>query len=530
MKKLTSILSLIIVIAMMASMCVVGTSAAAGDTDAWDGTYDVTWYDPTKTQFTITTAEQLAGMGELTEMGVTFGGCSFKLATDIQLNTGDATTWDLVPPANVWTKTIGSKNASFAGNFDGQGHTISGLYTTPPQPGETGEEFKYRGLFGSVGDVTEMSDVLIENLNITNSYVGGYINSGVLAGQAVGLVKIEDVCVTKSFTYVPADLYPEKSGTSNSNTGAIVGLTNGVSELIINRCAAIDCSLFGWVRVGSIVGGGNGVYMEINDCYSNSTVNGENRPGGILGHSSISLVLMTNCIFTGDVICPATPNYGGIFGGFRADASAEIELQNCYYAGTYSFKGEPVASRVGCTEIGVLAEGSTYYAASADDISENPMTTYSGGEKNGNDADGAEVEPTKKGDGAFAEFSAKLDTAIWDVTGDTATLKAITVNETPFAEAPVETPEETTAAPTEDTTAAPTEDTTAAPTEDTTAAPTEDTTKAPTAETTKAPAAETTAAPDTDPAPEEGGCGAFVGGGIVVVSAILGTAWVSKRR
>ncbi len=524
MKKFTSILSLIIVVAMMASMCVVGTSAAAGDVDAWDGTYDVSWYDPTKTQFTISTAEQLAGMGELSEMGITFDGCAFKLTADIQLNTGDASTWDLVAPANVWTKTIGTKNASFAGSFDGQGHTVSGVYCPPPAPGETGDEYKYRGLFGSVGDVTEMNEVVIENLIVTNSYVGAYINSGIAIGQAIGITKVEDVTVTKSFSWVPGDLYPEKKGTSNTNNGAVVGFANGVSELIINRCAAIDCNLFGWVRTGSIIGGGSGTYMEVNDCYSNSTVNAENRPGGIIGHSSISLVMVNNCIFVGDLINPTTPNYGGIFGGFRADASAEIELQNCYYAGTYTFRGEAVPSRVGSTEIGVLTEGSVYYAADANDISDNPYTTFSGGEKTGNDADGAEVLPTIKGDGAFAAFAAKLDTATWDVTATTATLKPIAVAETPFEAAPVE---DTTAAPTEDTTAAPTDDTTAAPADDTTAAPADDTTKAPVSDdTTKAPVSnDTTAA-----APAEGGCGGFIGGSIVVACAILGSAWVSKRR
>ena len=87
-------------------------------------------------------------------------------------------------------------------------------------------------------------------------------------------------------------------------------------------------------------------------------------------------------------------------------------------------------------------------------------------------------------------------------------------------EAPVETtaaPVETTAAPVE-TTAAPVETTAAPAVEDTTAAPAvEDTTAAPTVD-------------DTTAAPAEGGCGGFIGGSIVVATAILGSAWVSKRR
>ena len=47
-------------------------------------------------------------------------------------------------------------------------------------------------------------------------------------------------------------------------------------------------------------------------------------------------------------------------------------------------------------------------------------------------------------------------------------------------------------------------------------------------ETTEAP--ETTAAPDTDSTATESGCGAVIGGTFVVMSTILGAAWVSKRR
>lgn len=48
---------------------------------------------------------------------------------------------------------------------------------------------------------------------------------------------------------------------------------------------------------------------------------------------------------------------------------------------------------------------------------------------------------------------------------------------------------------------------------------------------TEAASEEETAAPETTAAPaEEGGCGSFIGGGAVVIAAILGAAWVSKRK
>ena len=43
----------------------------------------------------------------------------------------------------------------------------------------------------------------------------------------------------------------------------------------------------------------------------------------------------------------------------------------------------------------------------------------------------------------------------------------------------------------------------------------------------EAPAAET---PDAEAPAAEGGCGSFIGGGAIVITAILGAAWVSKRK
>ena len=519
MKKL---LAIALVLIMTASVLAVGVSAAAGDVDQWDGTADTSWYDPTKTQFTITTAEQLAGMAELTGMGVTFDGVEFKLAADIQINTGDAKNWDLVAPANTW-KPIGSNNASFAGSFDGQGHTVSGIYTPIPEVGDKDTANNYKALFGSVGDTSGNNEVIIKNLNLTNSRVGAYQYASVLAARVVGITKIEDIRVTNSYLYAVGDLTFEKKSPSNVDTGCVVGFLNGVTELTVSRCSAIDCDLFGWVRVGSIIGGGSGTYLEVNDCYSNSTVNGENRPGGIIGHSSVSLVVVNNCMFEGDIICPATDNYGGIIGGFRADASASIEAHNCYYAGTYTFRGETVHARFGSTEIGVLDESSEYYSGDPDDISDQPT-------QKGNDADGAEVLPKIKGAGAFAAFSEGLDKNVWDVSATSATLKPVSVNEVPFAQ----TTPETTAAP--ETSAAPTE-TTKAPTNDTTKAPAgNDTTKAPTNDTTKAPAGnDTTNAPAETTDNNNGGglgTGAIIGivAACVAVVAVIVAIVLGKKK
>ncbi len=106
---------------------------------------DLSWYDVSKSEFTITTAEQLLGLAELTNLhgnyavwfknNPKFGtdnpatltaGKTFKLGANIDLNPGTTFNSDGTytgTPLNGWG-TIGR----FAGTFDGQGYTISGIY------------------------------------------------------------------------------------------------------------------------------------------------------------------------------------------------------------------------------------------------------------------------------------------------------------------------------------------------------------------------------------------------------------------
>ena len=52
----------------------------------WDGAVDLSWYDGTDTEFTITTARQLAGVAELVNSNTTdFAGKTIRLGADISL-------------------------------------------------------------------------------------------------------------------------------------------------------------------------------------------------------------------------------------------------------------------------------------------------------------------------------------------------------------------------------------------------------------------------------------------------------------
>lgn len=115
----------------------------------WDGNAETGWYNPAETDFTITTAGQLAGLAQLVNAGNTFSGKTVRLGADILLNdtTGHKQWDDNSSTLNQWTP-IGSYAANdpqktFKGTFDGQRHGVYGIYTS------TGND--YQGLFGYVG-------------------------------------------------------------------------------------------------------------------------------------------------------------------------------------------------------------------------------------------------------------------------------------------------------------------------------------------------------------------------------------------
>jgi hypothetical protein len=65
------------------------TAFAADDPEIWNGTADTSWYDnnPTAQEYTLTTAEELAGLAELVNNKThDFTNKTIKLGADIVLN------------------------------------------------------------------------------------------------------------------------------------------------------------------------------------------------------------------------------------------------------------------------------------------------------------------------------------------------------------------------------------------------------------------------------------------------------------
>ena len=124
--------------------------------DAWDGTSTETdWYDANKSEFEISTAEQLAGLAQLVNSGTeTFPDKIIKLTADIDLG------------GKTWTPIGNSVKANFAfkGNFYGQGHIISNLYVP---------DTYCPGLFGNVMNTNSLIQDLVVTGTVMASEIAG---------------------------------------------------------------------------------------------------------------------------------------------------------------------------------------------------------------------------------------------------------------------------------------------------------------------------------------------------------------------
>ncbi|MDR2580034.1 MAG: hypothetical protein LBC85_03460, partial [Fibromonadaceae bacterium] len=269
----------------------------------WDGTANTAWYNATDTEFTITTAEQLAGLRQLVNNGTdNFNGKTIRLGADIMLNdTINWLNWATSAPARTWT-AIGTGNSPFRGTFDGDGHVVSGVYIN------NNSNF-HQGLFGYVSSGT------IRNIGVVASYIRGGSYVGGLVGRA------DNTTITNS--------YATGNVEGDSNVGGLVGWAGGT---IINSYATGN--VVGYERVGGLVGSGSGT---ITHSYATGNVEGSNHVGGFAGSSSGTV---TNSYATGNVA-----GSGNRIGGFAGSSSGTVT--NSYATGNVAGSGNGIGGLVG---------------------------------------------------------------------------------------------------------------------------------------------------------------------------------------
>ena len=331
--------SLLLILALCFTL--LPTAALASD-GAWDGSTAAAFAGGTGTAedpYQIANGAQLAYLASSVNSGETYTGKNFVLTANIDLN---GLPW--TPIANSFSDALlgGSNYRIFAGNFDGNGYTISkvsiGSETTP-------FESDVFGLFGA-------TEGKISNLNLDTVSIHGVakITSGYVIGPAGGLVgysagSIENCHVTG----LTMDMYAQDGGIAGAYwIGGLVGALDGTQ--LINECS-VSGSITENTGKGSIGGliGELGKAAKITYSRSDVMVNVKADPrggadvGGFIGKGNGKTdaeTVIRNCYATGNVT-------GGAYTGGFAGGLWGLNIKNCYASGNVSQAAAAMASFVG---------------------------------------------------------------------------------------------------------------------------------------------------------------------------------------
>ena len=294
---------------------------------------DTSWYKDSATTFTLKKANQLMGLAELAKTK-NFEGKTIKLGANIKLNDYSEAIlakWQLgtVVPENAWTP-LGNADLPFAGNFDGQGYTISGLYVSGAEDGT--------GFIGIAAKGIEFKNV---------KFVDGYIKN---TKNSTGLIGSGTNCITVENVYT--NLLVESYG---NFVGGIIGYYKGGYSAVADGDAAnwvdghvkfINCWFDGTLStggyaIGGIVGGQDArSKCEIYNCLSTGTIKSlleegnHCRAGAIFGWLNWSAkYFLTNCVAAATI----ETGYKGsdvMAGALIGDIGASgLTISNCYGVG-----------------------------------------------------------------------------------------------------------------------------------------------------------------------------------------------------
>lgn len=268
--------------------------------------------------YQIETAEQLDAVRD-------YLNANFILIADIDLdiapyNEGEG--WEPIGTYVDW-----AVNDPFTGNFDGNGHIISGLFID--RPGSS-----VLGLF-AIGAGAEFHDLSLD-VNITdgNGYIGGLVGSlepGVISNVHVS----GTIAVSSSDIGGLAGRIREVqiSATSSAVTVSGWGNVGGLVGNVQNNSSIAGCRATGSVTstYGYAVGGLAGTLWSSNleDSFATGNVIGRESVGGLAGWNGMSAI--TASYATGDVTATADGNRN--FGGLAGNSDSGATIADSYATG-----------------------------------------------------------------------------------------------------------------------------------------------------------------------------------------------------
>ena len=351
-KKLISFLLALCLV--MAFAPITAFAEDAQNINIWDGSTAAAFAGGTGTAenpYQIANGAQLAYLASSVNSGESYEEKNFVLTANIDLN---GLPW--TPIANSFSDALlgGSDYRVFAGNFDGNGYTISNVSIGSEAAPLEADVF---GFFGA-------TEGKISNLNLDTVSIHGIAkiaSIGAVVGFAGGLVgsssgSIENCHVTGLTMDMSA---PSNVYAAAYWVGGLVGALDGTQ--LINECS-VSGGITEKAGKGSIGGliGELGKAAKITFSRSNVTVNvkadsrGGADVGGFIGKGNGKTdaeTVIRNCYASGNVT-------GGAYTGGFAGGLWGLNIKNCYASGNVSQAAVTMASFVGTD-----ASDSLYYGS-----------------------------------------------------------------------------------------------------------------------------------------------------------------------
>ena len=289
---------------VLSAAMVLGTMALPvfADGENWADSANIGWYTDSASEYTLSSAEELAGLASLVNSGTSFAKKTIKLGNDIDLN------------GIEWTP-IGKTNSSFQGTFDGNGNTVKNLLIT----GSTKSDV---GLFGFT------TNGEIKNFTLENAQVSGYLDVGAVAGTPY-TSKYTDITVKGS---IKIDGFAYVGGAFGKN--AYANLTN--VDVIGDNGSYVTANSGSYrTYVGGLVGFMGEGNQVISDCDVAVDVTGSTCDiGGISGNLHYGNK-MINCTYRGSLALTNPTDttdmteIGGLVGTYLTNSGSVTSIEGC---------------------------------------------------------------------------------------------------------------------------------------------------------------------------------------------------------
>lgn len=266
------------------------------------------WYSPNQNTYTINTAEELAGLslivnGEAEGIAAdSFEGKTIFLGADIEINPAEK----VKAKANTlkdWKPLASSVDTVFKGTIDGQGHVITGLYSS------------VNGLIYYGEDCTIKDVTITDSSVVTENYL-----AAMFAGIALG-----------DSTFTNCHVKNSVIESTSKSTGDIGGIAGEVVRGTLTGCTVSDTKVIcrNCDYTGGIVGYIDDV-TSFTDCKIRNVivVSAKSGVGGIAGYSFTD-VSINGCSAESSYIQTVYDNYAGGLLGF---GGSEVVINGCMVA------------------------------------------------------------------------------------------------------------------------------------------------------------------------------------------------------